>query len=243
MLAPSAPPTPPAPPIVPARRAAPSLLALVLAAASPAGLPAPPERPLPSIVAEHVAWHAPSGNELLRARVELAPEGLRVSRDGADGALEIVEDFVGGRAWLIDGRRRVAYALALTDASPGTVTSARTGLLDTRPCARGAARALGGGRWRGREVQLHSCLGPDGESLAIERVDREHGIVVRRDAADGRVDELRGLRARRFAPGHFVPHASLRAVDDVEFFVGTPELGRYDEGRTRGAPVALGSRP
>lgn len=211
-------------------------------------------RTLPSVVAEHVARHEPSGIELGRARLELAPEGLRARRDGAGGALELLQDFVDGRVWLIDHRRGVSHALAPVDladpdADADTVGDASlpspwtgSGLLGPRPCAGRPSRALGTGRWRGRRVSAHRCLaeragGASGgtASVAIELVDREHGIVVYRRDANGRVDALQGLRAARFPASHFVPPARLRAVDAREFALGAPALGTFDETLARGS--------
>ena len=231
-----------------------ALLCAALAACGPSFSGARADDALPSLVAEHVRRHVPSGTHAPSRRVELSPAGLRVRERTARGDVEIVQDFAHGRLWFVDRGRRVAHA-APTDVPPGTppgtttgtphdaagergapgrggeppIAPSASGFLGTRPCGGGASEPVGAGRWRGRRVRAWRCLGPDGARVATELLDVGHGVVVRRETPDGWVDELRDVRPARFAPGHFAPPADHRRVGAHELMRGVPALGSFDE--------------
>ena len=230
------------PALRPHSRICPPFLACCLVAAG-SGLAANPESPfpaLPSIVAEHVRLHVPSDTELARVRVELSSAGLRATESGRDTDLEIVQDFIGERLWFVDRARRVAHAPALLDDGGDGAAGGDTPLVDpdhgsflgVEPCGSEVPRGAGSGSWRGRTVDVWRCPDTDASIAAIVFVDREHGLVVRRETADGIVDELRDVRPMRFAPGHFVPPARFRRIDERELLRGAPTIGDFREGGT-----------
>ena len=79
----------------------------LLAACSAATAAGADVTPLPSLSARHVTLHEPSGTMLREATIELSAAGLRVTRAGERGRREMIQDFVGERAWLVDRRRNV----------------------------------------------------------------------------------------------------------------------------------------
>jgi len=196
---------------------------------------------LPSIAAEHVSRHAPSDTEFARRRIELSPAGLRVRERAGGDDLEMIQDFVAKRLWFVDRRRGISHELPaeLWSSPPPDDGAVPTGgLLGTEPCAGHARRAGRRGEWRGRRVESWRCLDAGGETIAREFLDRRHGIVVRRQTADGLVDELRDVRAREFDTGHFSPPPRSRAVGAREFARGAPAIGPFDER----APGAVSAR-
>ena len=215
-----------------------ALQALALSLIVLTGVVAPVERSradaanLPSITAEHVRRHVPSGTELVRVRLELAPDGFRATERANGRRVEIVQDFAAGRLWFVDRSRRVAHEVDLdelaSDASEPGVPVA-SGLLDTTPCAGSTARALGNAVHHGRAVSGWECLDADGERSALEWKDVALGIVVRRRTPDGVVDELRDIRERTFGSGHFSPPSRFRDVDERELVLGAPALVPFDE--------------
>ena len=205
----------------------------------------------PGISAIHVTLHEPSGTELARARLELSAAGLRVRQQGADGRMEVVRDFAAERLWLVDRERAVTHEVApegvpdtIGNASDGSANAAHAdaGLMATTPCAERERHREGQGRWRGQSIELWRCLDAQGETESVEMFSLEWRLVVRVSAPDGRVEELRDIRARDYAPGHFHPAARLREVDKLEFFFGAPEIGLFDE-RAASSPAAEAARP
>ena len=81
----------------------------------------------------------------------------------------------------------------------------------------------------GRLVDTWYCKNTDGETDAIEFVDKIYGIVVYKRAANGLIDELKNFQEREFAQDYFRPDAILRTVDRQEFFGGAPDLELYNE--------------
>jgi len=205
----------------------------VAAPAAAAGRP--PASSLPSIVAEHVRLHGASGIEFARVRIELSPDGMRLRARRSRSDLEVIQDFVGDRLWFVDRNRRVVHALDRSDAEvSGAVTLpddpfSRGSFLGTVPCAGGPSRRDGGGQWRGRDVDVWQCRDVDDAPLAIEFMDREHGIVVRRATLAGYVDELRDVRSMRFPPNHFAPSTRFRPVEEGELLRGAPPIADFDE--------------
>jgi len=128
-----------------------------------------------------------------------------------------------------------------TPATAGTATSAspidesdsptqRAGFLGPEPCLDLEPRSEGPGSYRGRSVDVYSCLASDGRSVeAIEFVDREFPVVVYRKGDDGRVDALEDVHARTYADAYFKPDPDLRTVSEHEYFFGAPPIGAYDE--------------
>lgn len=186
---------------------------------------------LPSISAVHVRHHEPSDVELLRADIEYSRSGLRVRQRDSGAALEMIQNFDSGQAWLVDGERRIAHELPLEDdVSVGSgEPEPGASFLGSVPCEPAAARADGQGSWRARDVDAFTCLDDDGAGIAVEFIDREFGMVVYRRSTSGRVDELRNIRRRQYAAGHFEPAARYRLVDKREMFNGVPEIEAYVE--------------
>ena len=238
----------------PARRSTAVLYAATVTALAPVTA-----APLPSIGARHVTVHEPSGTTLRDVEIELSPAGLRVRDSGPEGSNEMLQDFVGERAWLIDRRRKVVLELPFFDAPnsigegastnpepgpsddpPSTAeqtpdrnaddTSVRGGFLGREPCLDRDARAEGNGTWRSRPVDVYSCLGADGRSVeAVEFIDHEFPVVIYREDGDGRIDSLQDLRSRVYGESHFVPEATLRPVREHEYFFGAPPIGSFEE--------------
>jgi len=198
----------------------------------------------PSISARHVVLHEPSRIELARARLEFSSAGLRVRQQGADGMMELVRDFAGKRLWLIDRERSVVHEVPLENALHEVVTTVGVGrgLMAGVPCAGRENRLEGQGSWRGQAVELWRCLDSRGATESVEMFGLEWHLVVRVSTPDGRVEELRDIRARDYGPAHFHPAARLREVDKLEFFFGAPEIGLFDD-RAATPGAAEGARP
>jgi len=190
-------------------------------------------RALPSVSAQHVRSHEPSGREMMKAGIDLSPEGLRVRQSGSNRSLEMVQDFNAGRAWLVDSGRRVAHEVPLIPGSELERQSAPvTGtFLGQRPCAIGLPHHTANGRWRGRRVEIHHCLDADRSVLAIEFLDTEFSLISYRKTATGFVDELRNLKARVHSIENFRPPSHFRLVDKRELFHGAPALGVFKDSK------------
>ena len=197
---------------------------------------APEASRLPSIEGEHVRLHAPSDVELLRARIELSPEGLRIRRSG-DGPLEISQSFVNAKVWFVAHDRGIVHELSSSsiDESDEPFRGATTGFLSPDACGGGRRREEGSGLWRGRRVYASTCLDRRDRVQAIELVDAIHRIVILRRTPDGLVDELRNVRPRRYPEGHFVPRSRYRVVGIGELIHGTPQLQAFVEPETGSA--------
>lgn len=188
---------------------------------------------LPSLSAIHVRVHEPSGRELLRADIELSPQGFRV-RQAVQGERhrEMLQDFASDNAWLIDHRRSVAHRLPLAEepSDTGLLPGDGASFLSQKACGRLLnAEEKGKGVWRGRSVRAWRCKDDAGDIAAIEFIDSVYGIVVYRQTVDGQIDELRNLKERQFGVGHFTPDSDMRMVSKQEFFGGAPEIPAYQE--------------
>lgn len=188
---------------------------------------------LPSLSAIHVSRHEPSGIETQRASIELSPQGLRVRRTRpGERHQEILQNFVTNEGWLIDHARSIAHQLPLEDEDgdvgirPGDSES----FLGQQPCGELLLpEDVGKGIWRGRNVQAWHCLNAEGDNIRIEFIDEIYRIVVYTRTVDGRVEELTNLRDRVFSPEHFRPGKRLRLAGRQEFFIGAPEISRYEQ--------------
>lgn len=193
------------------------------------------ERPLPSISARHVRFHEASGRRLMDATIDLSPDGLRVRQRIGAASLEMIQDFNLGKAWLVDGDRRIAHELP-----EGVVTEpdmlehgAVTGtFLGQTPCALGTPLHSANGKWRGRRVAIYHCLDDDSSVSAIEFLDAEFGLIAYRKSAAGFVDELRNLKFRKHAEEKFSPPSHFRSVDKRELFHGAPALGVFKDSKS-----------
>jgi len=215
-----------------------TLICTLVGSASANGLVAEASR-LPSIEGEHVRLHAPSGVELLRARIELSSDGLRSRRLNDDTPLEILQSFEEAMVWFVDRDRGIAHQLVSSsiEESDDDSWTPTTGFLGTDACGGGRQREEGSGRWRGRRVDAVSCLDELDRVHAIELVDANYRIVILRRTPDGLVDELRDIRPRRYPPGHFTPRSRFRVVGVRELIHGTPQLPAFAEPETRSAAV------
>ena len=188
---------------------------------------------LPSLSARHIRRHEPSDRELIRADVAISPDGLRVRQAvQGDRHREMLQNFNSNESWLIDHKRSVAHRLPLEDDMSDDISHPGEGasFLSTAPCGAWlTAENAGRGQWRGRNVDTWYCKNADGETEAIEFVDRIYGIVVYKRTADGLIDELSDLKERAFSEDYFRPDTTLRSVDRHEFFGRIPSLKRYKE--------------
>lgn len=217
--------------------------ALVPVLAIGQGAEQPSESP-PSISAVHVRHHEPSDVELLLADIEYSPAGLRVRQRARDSAFEMIQNFDSGRAWLVDAERRIAHELPIEDdtqVNPDRPEPAAS-FLGSVPCSPAVAREDGSGTFRARDVLAFTCLNDEGEGIAVEFVDREFGIVIYRRSTDGRIDELRDMRARRYDEAHFEPSARFRPVDKRELFHGIAEIAPYVASKEREPVGAVPAR-
>lgn len=106
----------------------------------------------------------------------------------------------------------------------------RGGFLGREPCLDLDVKPDGKGSWRGRDVDVFSCLSSeDGAVEAIEFMDSAFEIVIFRQEASGRIDALEDLRTREYGPAFFEPDSDLRVVEAHDFFVGGPPIGSYRE--------------
>ena len=194
---------------------------------------------LPSIEGEHVRLHAPSDIELLRARVELSSDGLRIHRLNEGAALEILQSFEDAKVWFVAHDRGIVHELSSSpiDESDEPPPEAATGFLSTDACGGGRLREEGSGLWRGRRVDAVACLDERDRVHAIELVDANHRIVIFRRTPDGLVDELRDIRPRRYPADHFTPRSRFRVVGVRELIHGTPQLQTFAEPETRSPDV------
>ena len=188
---------------------------------------------LPSLSARHIRFHEPSERELLRADIDLSPHGLRV-RQAVHGERhrEMLQDFTGNSAWLIDRKRSIAHRLPLSEeeGDAALLPAGGASFLSQQACGQLLQAEKGStGVWRGRSVQAWRCRDDTEEIVAIEFIDQDYGIVVYRRTIDGLVDELRDLKDRDFSGEHFKLQKGLRAVGKQEFFGGAPKISTYQE--------------
>ena len=188
---------------------------------------------LPSLSARHISWHEPSETELLRANIELSPNGFRV-RQSTSGQRhqEMLQDFDNDDAWVIDHRRSIAHRLPLEDDPeddlPKPADSAS--FLSQEPCGSLLVKSdAGNGLWRGRKVRAWHCTDQNNNIVSIDFMDSDYGIVVYSRNENGRINELTNLQERRFSVDHFKPASKLRFVSQQEFFGSAPAIPDYQE--------------
>ena len=188
---------------------------------------------IPSLSAVHVNRHEPSDQEIMRARIELSPYGLRVTELGQHASLEMLQNFVTEQAWLVDRKRRIFHKLPLTSDPMGFTLNPHSGasFLGHKPCGNLKASAAEPGLWRGRTVDAVRCIDAAGQEQAAELLDHYYKIVVYRRDKQGFVDELQDLQNREFDSGFFFPSSEYRSVGKKEFFSGAPALRSYDPSR------------
>lgn len=184
---------------------------------------------LPSISATHTKLHEPSGVQVMRAFIEISPQGLRVKDTETGGVYEMLQDFVGENGWLLDHKRSIFHRVPVVEmpelgaASPGQAAS----FLGPHPCGNLQAVAQGAGRWRGRAVNAFDCVDNSSTVITVEFVDQIYGIVVYLQTVDGYIDELSSMSGRDFSDSHFLPPEDYREVEKSEFFFGAPQLAPY----------------
>ena len=82
-------------------------------------------------------------------------------------------------------------------------------------------------RWRGRSVSVSTCGDEELRPVVRHWFDATVGLVVRSLSRDGRVEELRDIRAMSLSPSTFNVSDDLRDVGIREFMLGTSELGEF----------------
>ena len=188
---------------------------------------------IPSLSAIHVNRHEPSDQEIMRARIELSPYGLRVTELGQHASQEMLQNFVTEQGWLIDRKRRIFHELPLTSDPMGPMLNPHSGasFLGHKPCGNLKASAAEPGLWRGRTVDAVRCIDVAGQEQAAELLDHYYKIVVYRRDKHGYIDELQDLQNRQFESDFFFPSSEYRSVDKREFFTGAPALRSYEPSR------------
>lgn len=188
---------------------------------------------IPSLSAIHVKQHEPSSQEIMRARIELSPVGLRVLELGSDATFIMLQNFLTEQGWLIDRKRRIYHELPLTSDPMGPMPNpvSDSSFLGHKPCVNLTSSNAEQGVWRGRKVDAVRCFDGAGQEQAAELLDHVYRIVVYRRDRQGYIDELQDVQSRKFEQGFFLPPDDFREVEKREFFHGAPALRAYSPGQ------------
>ncbi len=165
--------------------------------------------------------------------LQIGQEGARMmSFDLSTGQPNFIkiENFNSGKEWLVRPDRLYYSELILEDVESEAVDDFEfsKGVLGFEPCLGRKKQPLKVHGFKGGELSSWSCLSKDGK-VFIQHYSSLLGLVVRQEAEDGHVFELRNIVLEPSENGVFSPSDLWREVTLEAFFMGVPVLPVYIE--------------
>lgn len=179
-----------------------------------------------------------SGREIRdhRSHVWISKQGLAVETKGVPGKVPRIiylYNFKEDKSWIVSPEAKRYCELSKED-NDSDITG---GILSTKPCLGYEGRKLRELEWNDQAVTVWQCQTQQ-RDIARHYYSTAYGVVVKEEAADGIVRELRGINSLKNIDkevgvegmtNEFMPLSGYRTVTVNEFFFAKRPLDKYLE--------------
>lgn len=195
---------------------------------------------IPSITAERVIRDTHSNDVISKDLVQLSAKGLRSRQSSPDNNLELLQNFVDEKLWMIDWDRKILHEITAENNLAGSIADKepfiaqqgdqpQSSVLAAEPCIDLQAVEIGLSRWRGQPVTVWRCEYADGEQFSELFYNEVWQLGVREERIDQTTIELVNIKPTEFLSDNFYPPNYFRKTDFRELIIGSPEIGNYSE--------------
>lgn len=195
---------------------------------------------IPSITAERIIRDTHTNNLISKDMVQLSALGLRSRQSSPDNNLELLQNFVDDKLWMIDWDRKILHEITaennIASDNPEEVAfiaqqgdQPQSSVMAAEPCIDLRAVKVGLARWRGQPVTVWRCEYADGEQFSELFYNEIWQLGVREERIDQTTIELVNIKPTEFLSTNFYPPNYFRKTDFRELIIGSPEIGNYSE--------------